>query len=160
MSKQASLKATLSLSGKTRTMQVLPWELWHALLHYDLDIGTNHRVPSCGGMSSYTKAICGVSASEDTPFTDGWRNSRCRLLGWPFWCAEFAQRHTEETRWRRRLCCLHPPSLILVAAQIELHLSSESVENCGQTAAWVPSGSGWHSSPEFWAGWENKTKMT
>lgn len=93
------------------------------------------------------------------PLTDGWRSPLRRLLGRWFWCAEFAQKHTDQTWWRRGLCCRHPPSLTLVALLTELHLSTVSVESCGRTAAWVPSGSGWHSSPEFWTARGNKKQL-
>lgn len=150
-SRQAALKATISL----------PWELWHALLHYD----SGHQDKPQSAILWWDVKLdkghlwhLGIRGHVHHPFTDGWRNPPHRLLGRQFWCAEFAQRRTGQTRWRRHLCCPRPPSLSPVAARVELHLSSGSVENCGQTAAWVPSGSGWHSSPEFWTGWENKTK--
>lgn len=110
------------------------------------------RVPSCGGRSSCTETTCGCQAS----LRGGWRSLLPCLRCQRFWCADFAQKHTDQTRWTGHLCCLRLPSLTLPSPLNEPRLSTVSVESCGQTAPWEPSGSGWRSSPEFWAERRNK----
>lgn len=116
-------------------------------------------MPSCGSRSSCKKKTYLsqlLSISSQAALRDGWRSPLHCLQCPQFWCVEFAQKRTNQTWWRLHLCCPHPPSLTPMAPLTELHLSTVSVESCGQTVAWEVSESGWRSSPEFWTGRRNK----
>lgn len=114
-------------------------------------------MPSCGRKSSYKNNVCiYLSISVSASVRDGWRSPLDCLQSRQFWCVEFAQKHTDQTWWRLHLCCPHPPSLTLTVPLAELHLSTVSVESCGQTVAWEASEPDWRSSPEFWTGRKNK----
>lgn len=152
-SSKTSTIQSVCLTGMTCTTST-----YRRVMIFDIMTTT---VPSCGGRPSCTKTIYAVSMSGHASLRGGWRSPLHCLQCRRFWGAEFAQKHTDQTWWRWHLCCLHLPSRTAAAAPLtELHLSTVSVESCGQTAAWEPSGSGWHSSPDFWTGRRNqKTNM-
>lgn len=115
-------------------------------------------MPSCGYRFELHKDD--LSIRSQPALRDGWRSPLHRPQCRRFWRAEFAQMHTDQTWWRGRPCCLRHPSLTQSAPLNEPHLSTGSVESCGQTAAWEPSGTSWHSTPEFWTGQRNTKQMT
>lgn len=97
-----------------------------------------------------------LSISSCARLRDGWHSlPHCLQSQW-FLFAEFARKHTDQTRWRGRPCYRHPPSLTPVAPLTALHLSTVSADSCDQPAAWGPLRSGWHSSRGFWTGRRNK----
>lgn len=123
-----------------------------------LDMMTNNKRchPVATGQVTQRPFVDSLHQRSHASLRDGWRSPLHCLQCRRFWCADFAQKHTDRTQWRWRLCCIHLPSLTLESPLTELHLSTVSVESCGRTAAWEPSGSGWHSSPEFCTGRRNK----
>lgn len=101
------------------------------------------------------------SGREGSPLRGGWRTPPLRPWSRWFWFSEFVQTRTAQTLWRCLLWCLLLFLLLLflsppLLASLKEPPQSGSVESCDPTEAWGPSGSGWRSSPYFWAETEKK----
>lgn len=115
-------------------------------------------VPSHGRRSGNKSNICiYLSISVSASVRDGWHSPRDCLQSRQFWCVEFAQMHTHQTWWTLLLRCPHPPFLT-PRGQLAEHLSTVSVESCGQTVSLEASEPDWRSSPEIWTERRNKNK--